>query len=80
MELRAIIKKIQNAIIYLQIYNNNVNGCIIALEDQLNNELPCIIEDNLVQLGIPEDFAPSLSKFSNALDQKLTNFNNSTSL
>ena len=71
MELRAIIEKIQNAIKTLQINNNNVNGCIDTLEDQLNKELPRIIKDNLVQLGIPEDFAPSLSKIFKCIESEI---------
>ena len=70
-ELRAIIEKIQNAIITLQINNNNVNGRIDTLEDQLNKELPRIIKDNLVQLGIPEDFAPSLSKIFKRIESEI---------
>lgn len=70
-ELRAIIEKIQNAIITLQINNNNVNGRIDTLEDQLNKELPRIIKDNLVQLGIPEDFAPSLSKIFKCIESEI---------
>ena len=48
-----------------------MNGRIDTLEDQLNKELPRYIKDNLVQLGIPEDFAPSLSKIFKRIESEI---------